>query len=1329
MKRNLLSLAVGAALVAGASASTYASFNTLKAQNPHTAQKPAVDGSFEKDQFRHAIQLPDNRIRVIVQLEDEPLALFPAVNPSMSAMAKGKTTGEVNFKSAAAKEYKRVLKQQQDLVIQAAKQFDAGIKADHRYTTLTNGFSTTIDKNKVEQLRKLPGVKAVYPDTMKHATMDLSLDIVNAFEVWESLGGDTEAGKGIKVAVIDSGLRNENPMFSGEGFTAPDDVPTDDYCATTDPDFCNGKVIAARAAVVPEQFILAEGEFNGIPVAFNGHGTHVAGTAVGNWGVEASRDGTTATVGGVAPGAHLMVYKGLYASANNPESSSAFDSMLVSMLEAAVADGADVINNSWGGGAAVVTPLYEDIFIAAKEAGSVVVFAAGNDGPGAGTVGTPSTSGEVLTVGGSTTERFTANFFSIDGLDIDDTVALLSGPIGVPEAITSPIVYAGAVDEANFEGCNAWEDPETFAGSMALVSRGSCDFSVKVAHAQDAGATSIVVFNNVEGEGPFLMALIDEETVIPAAMIGNVPGLAAAEYLSGDVTGAQATLTAGVGVEDSMYIASGRGPNADPNVFKPNVIAPGVQILSAESELAPGHEGEHFSFKNGTSMASPHVAGAAAIVKQLNPDWTPEQIMSAVTHTAVRDTLVDDDLESMPDVFDYGAGRLDVQRAVNAQLTYSELGLANASCFEQCSWTFSVTNTSDEDISVTVDEQIMGTGYALTVSPADTTLPAGAQAEITVTVDATAAQEFDAWIFGGIEWDDGNADTPEYFMPIAVNAINADNAALFSSTVSDDAIAIGETTTLSATINNSNLTDNITLTAQFAQEFVTEASGISAVVNGEAQTVSFDADSNTATWQGTMGAASFVVAPDTGDTSPAAQLAAFGIGGYFPMGPLGFQAAPLECSTDCDETYITISTPPITYLGQEYNTMHISSNGYVVLGDDDTDASTSLSQQLPSPVAPNNVIAPMWMDLDLAGGTGAGEIVATNLDLNSVFGCPFCNDYYVVEWFGAEIYEVPGEAYSFQIWFEKGTGEIFFYYGEVGSLPDMLNQFGLGLTVGAEDSTGTVGLTVARIDSDGTRTGTFPEAGDLWRLSVSPGDTLEFAATGGLAERDPLVADSMSVDEDGVVTANLLANDLDRTATNTFMVESGAVTARTFKSVRYDFASLDTSTLAIAEQAANGTAAVTDDGYISYTPNADYNGNDSFTYTVTDMDGVAETASVDVAIAAVNDAPTVSVSAPATAIEGGFYTVSATAADVDGDALTVTIAGVETTSLQVQAPQVDAAGTSLTYEVVVSDGIETVTDSVTVQINDAPKGSSGSLAWYSLLLLPLTWLRRKKKMH
>lgn len=724
MKKKILSMAVASVFAANAFSAT--SLQELKVKNPHTNQSEAVDATFDKDKFRHAITLEKGKVRVIFQLEDVPAALFPAVNPSVNVQSSNKVIGDINFSSKAAKEYKNFLLQKQNTLLTAAAQIDPSLKSDIRYTTLANGFAAVVDKSKLQELSKLPGVKAIYPDTLMHSTMEQSLDLIKAPQLWEMLGGYSEAGKGIKVGILDSGLRPENPLFSGEGFEAPDDAPTDDYCATVDPAFCNGKIISARAATVPAGFILAEGEFNGSPMAFNGHGTHVAGTAVGNWGVQATAGDLTATISGVAPAAHLMVYKGLYATAENPASSSGASSMLVEMLEASVEDGADVVNNSWGGGSSIVSPLYEDVFLAAKEAGTTMVFAAGNSGNGASTIGSPGTSGEVLTVAASTTDRFTANFFSLDGADVSDALALTAGPIAVDEAITLPIVYSGSVEPDNFEGCLPFAEAETaiFDGAMALISRGSCAFTDKIVNAQNAGASGVIIFNNQPDAAPINMSVDDTVITVPAAMIGTNAGLSTVEALASDAE-VQATLSASVSVPDSIAGFSSRGPNADVAIFKPNLTAPGVSIFSGESPIAPGSNGDSFSLKSGTSMASPHVAGAAALIKQINPDWTPDQIMSAVTSTTVRDTMLNDDLETAPDGFDMGSGRLDLERAAKAQLTFSELGLADSNCFVTCEFAVAVTNTSDADISVSVNEMMMTEGYSISVSPGDATLTAG----------------------------------------------------------------------------------------------------------------------------------------------------------------------------------------------------------------------------------------------------------------------------------------------------------------------------------------------------------------------------------------------------------------------------------------------------------------------------------------------------------------------------------------------------------------------------------------------------------------------------
>ena len=411
MKKTIISTVVATAL-AGSAFGAFALSNQISGHG--VEQQNAIEASFDKKNIlANAIQVNSDSVRVIIQLNDAPMAQFSGVNPSVSSMAAHKGQ-KVNFASNAAKEYKSFLAAKQQSVIQQIRAFDKSFKADLSYTAAFNGFAGIVSKSSLDKLSSLSNVKAVYPDVIHHAQMDASLDLIGAVETWEQFGGKESAGAGVKVAVIDSGIRPENPLFSGENFEAPaaDTLPTDDYCSEV-PDFCNDKLIVARAADIVEGFAVVEEEYES-PLGFNGHGTHVAGTAVGNYGVMAERDGAEAEISGVAPAAYLMVYKGLYATPANPASSSGASSMLLSMLEAALTDGADVVNNSWGGGAGGNPngSVYEDVLEAMHDAGVVTVFAAGNDGPGEGTIGCPGCSEDVITVAATTTDRLFARLCS-----------------------------------------------------------------------------------------------------------------------------------------------------------------------------------------------------------------------------------------------------------------------------------------------------------------------------------------------------------------------------------------------------------------------------------------------------------------------------------------------------------------------------------------------------------------------------------------------------------------------------------------------------------------------------------------------------------------------------------------------------------------------------------------------------------------------------------------------------------------------------------------------------------------------------------------------------
>lgn len=336
--KTKLSIAITAALIS----------STAIAANTQYSAKSYAPELLSADQYRKSQSAPSQIApqRFIVELESPSLSMYKGGISTLAATAPAKKGQKINVLSSQAHSYSSHLVQEQNKFASALSKVSANTKVERQFKTLFNGVTLVGQGLSIEQLMAIPGVKAVYPEAMYEINMDASLEVINSQAMWAAVDGMENAGKGIKVAVIDGGIRPENPMFADNGFAAPTGaLPTDDYCSTVDTTFCNNKLIVARWS--QPTFPVCADEYMS-PLGFGGHGTHVAGTAVGNQ-VNTTYRGVDVTLSGVAPAAYLMAYKALYSKADCSGGSGS-NIMLMEALEHAVNDGADVINNSWGEG-------------------------------------------------------------------------------------------------------------------------------------------------------------------------------------------------------------------------------------------------------------------------------------------------------------------------------------------------------------------------------------------------------------------------------------------------------------------------------------------------------------------------------------------------------------------------------------------------------------------------------------------------------------------------------------------------------------------------------------------------------------------------------------------------------------------------------------------------------------------------------------------------------------------------------------------------------------------------------------------------------------------
>lgn len=1017
----------------------------------------------------NAVRTKEGKVGVIVLLENEPLATYQggvenlrATMPAIVGMEK------LDVNSTDSVLYLDYLeKVQKDFTVELAEVVPSA-KVEHSFKVAMNALSLKIDEKELPALQKMNQVVQVFPDQIREVQMDASLDLVNAPIIWEALGGRDLAGEGIKIAIVDTGLRFENPMFSNPGdvFEMPFGYPRG-YCLDDplDPDvFCNGKVISARYFYDPALPVYIDEVMS--PLDINGHGSHTAGTSGGNRVVVAEGDLVPADteISGVAPGAYLMIYKGLFENAAG-DNGTGTDTMLSAALEAALMDGADVINNSWGGGAGgdPNASIYKPLIDSITAAGTLVVFSAGNSGPGSNTIGCPGCVESTLAVAASSTERIVANNVAITGpIPVPDELINIAGMQGSGPQLVTDLSGSIKFDETNPLGCTAFA-AGTFTDSIALISRGTCNFSVKVVNAVAAGAIGVIVYNNSGGPPSVMGAL--EATTVPSLMVSMVDGLAIQDYIVANPTSTTVLIDSDSSIfrnpewEDILAGFSSVGPNGDPNVLKPDMSAPGVNILSAFSPAMTGGTDPTYAFLGGTSMAAPHVTGAAALIRQMYPELSPTEVKTLLTSTADPAVLKPDGLTTA-NAFNMGSGRLDLETAMIGGLVFSKPSFANGTCVLNCGWTNTIKNFGDTQTtwtaSITAD-----TGLDIVVLPDSVTLGANYQTSFNVQADVSTLTP-GTWYFATITWTDDSGTYAPASLQVVVRPAASTNALVLSKSVNKATAKPDEV--LSYTLNLSNF--NSEDTTFFLRDLI--PTNLSYVPDSVSANASFNEEKNQIEAQITLDGTVAMVEP-------------YNWGGFFDVTPYKYIDLDEACGATCDDTAFNFSGMGFYYFGNYYDRIGVASNGFLQAGG--ATSVTASSQFLPNSAAPNNVIAPLWTDLNL--DEGGDWFYAPLADLSGNF-------YDVFQWTDVPQYGTT-DLYTFQIWFIYGTDAIFFSYE---SFPTGVADY--NTTIGIEDPTGLVGDTFYNV-TDGVVTGTLPDlvgaTPDLVVSTVLDSETFTYQAT------------------------------------------------------------------------------------------------------------------------------------------------------------------------------------------------------------------------------------------
>ncbi len=702
-------------------------------------------------------------ITVMVQLQGDPVTVV-------------KAEAGRSLSKAEEKALKDQLKANQNALKGSLEKAGARVLAD--YQLAYNGIKVQVSPRSIAELEKLPGVLAVRPIQKMEPNNVRGVPYIGAPGLWAGVLG--ARGEGIKIAVIDTGIDYTHANFGGPGtaaaFMAEDakdtlppaptlmgplaprikggiDLVGDDYNASADP---------GDPALIPHP--------DPNPLDCNGHGSHVAGSAAGSgvtaggawysgpYGADTINSMSWTIAPGVAPKADLYGVR-VFGCAGSTD-------VTVDAIEWSVANGMDVINMSLGSPFGTNDDPSAVASTNAAKAGVIVVTSAGNSGPSQYITGSPgtgdgaistaaqdvweSTPGVRVDTGTHSLNGINANGHEFAGPMSDDLVVLKDDP----STATDEAGLIGSANEAL--GCSKRAyDFNGAAGKIAVARRGSCARVAKAIFGQMGGAVAVIMTNNAAGLPPFEGKITSnpdtgEPFVVTIPFIGvggNQDTAGTDSFKLQNTPGPTATLTP-IALTNANYRGfasfSSGGPRTGDSFLKPDVTAPGVSIISTSVGTGNGSE-----IISGTSMASPHNAGAAALVRQVHPAWSVADIKAAIVNTANAGLAASGATPFR--ISRGGTGTIQPQRAALTQaVAYSKGGskfdVAASFGFEELAKDFSkngkieLKNNGLSDMTFSVAQEMpQGSPHSLSFKKSTLTVKAGHHEHLDFELNVPAA--------------------------------------------------------------------------------------------------------------------------------------------------------------------------------------------------------------------------------------------------------------------------------------------------------------------------------------------------------------------------------------------------------------------------------------------------------------------------------------------------------------------------------------------------------------------------------------------------------------